>query len=504
MATPRQPGRRRSAARQAVTTRLRKRPAGGILAGFAIAVTLILAAVWTQANVLFWALGLSIGGLIVSVAFSGLAGRALKHLQVAGPKDRDAAVGEPLLLEFDCVSRHRWPVLGVAASVQLTLDTNDASTARSELGAELVPGVPPDRRRVDALTGWSWVPLIKARASTSVVFRVTPSRRGRHRVARLTLSTRFPLNLMHQRLELLALPGGSDFTGAWPSITVLPRVHSLPRALLREVLSNRGDADLRRGRLGSHGDFYGMRPYRVGDAMRHIDWKRSARTGALVTREMLSGGTARLWVELDLRELGAGPATPGGRVGPAVRDALTERAIELAASAAVSGVAAGLEVGLRTRGVDPTHALHVLPMRSAGHRRRLLAALAGLPRAGLLAAAGAADRSTTASADAGAPQTAQSRLRIRPGMPEYLAAVGELSGAGLTAEGADHADGLDDPDPLSGLQRIDALDRRPGERGRPGGAGSHELLGLDLPRLLGGGVATQVHAPRSVAARGAA
>ncbi len=112
---------------------------------------------------------------------------------------------------------------------------------------------------------------------------------------------------------------------------------------------------------GVEGDFYGSRGYRPGDPLRTLDWKRSARQGELMVRELATPEPPRVAILLDLRAVDTAPA-----------EARQERAISLAASLVARAHAAGFRVGLRVVGAlcasfTPHHAL--------AHRDRLLSAL---------------------------------------------------------------------------------------------------------------------------------
>ncbi|MFI9590327.1 DUF58 domain-containing protein [Nonomuraea sp. NPDC052265] len=71
--------------------------------------------------------------------------------------------------------------------------------------------------------------------------------------------------------------------------------------------------------------FHTLREYVVGDDLRHVHWRSSARTGTLMVRQLIDAGLPTTTVVLDTRDL-------------------TELAVEVAASVAVAAARAGFPV----------------------------------------------------------------------------------------------------------------------------------------------------------------
>ena len=69
-------------------------------------------------------------------------------------------------------------------------------------------------------------------------------------------------------------------------------------------------------RPSESGEFEGVRAYRRGDALKHVVWKKAARTGELVSRDTSSAMQQELWLDwqadADLRRHRAAPVAPGG------------------------------------------------------------------------------------------------------------------------------------------------------------------------------------------------
>jgi uncharacterized protein (DUF58 family) len=191
-------------------------------------------------------------------------------------------------------------------------------------------------------TGSSWQPAFDAHDSAGTerqqvrIRRLGPdseatyryelptSRRGRIEVGPLTLERRDPLGLARNRL-----PTGETAT-LWvhpkrhPTRTVVagrPRHHHVGRTADDSL---RGSADLR-----------DVRPYVVGDEVRHLHWKATARTGQLMVRDFVDPDQPRLTVLLDTRTEPLPAAT-------------FEEAVEVAASVLFAASMAGHRCRLLT------------------------------------------------------------------------------------------------------------------------------------------------------------
>jgi uncharacterized protein (DUF58 family) len=116
---------------------------------------------------------------------------------------------------------------------------------------------------------------IAPHGSVSLRYEITPTRRGKRNLDAVTVRYALPLGLL-QRQERMSLPQDVD---------VYPDVHAA-RAL--EMLRRQGRDDARVGSLrvrGGDTEFERLRPYQVGDEIRHVDWRASARKDDLVVRQ---------------------------------------------------------------------------------------------------------------------------------------------------------------------------------------------------------------------------
>lgn len=174
------------------------------------------------------------------------------------------------------------------------------------------------------------VPVLRLRPGRDTVteYPVPTDRRGIVAVGPLRVVRRDPLGLA------TAARSTGDVARVW----VYPKVHPLSAVPVGVVRSLDGRVD-----RVPHGTitFDTLREYVVGDELRHVHWRTSARIGELMVREHLDTSLPRLVVLLDDR---AG-AHPGGRDGTA--DSF-EAACEVAASIVVAAHREELPLDLRT------------------------------------------------------------------------------------------------------------------------------------------------------------
>jgi uncharacterized protein (DUF58 family) len=120
------------------------------------------------------------------------------------------------------------------------------------------------------------------------------------------------------------------------------------------------------GRPGDESGFYGTREYRVGDDLRRIHWKSSARVGEPVVVEREHGASGCVWLALETRR------DSGGGVGRD-RTASFETAVRVAVSMMENAMGQGMSVALLAGG--DSGAL-IPPGMGESHRHRILEALA--------------------------------------------------------------------------------------------------------------------------------
>jgi uncharacterized protein (DUF58 family) len=229
--------------------------------------------------------------------------------------------------------------LGQTGTVTVTIANQGGRRLRGQVrdgwrpSAEAEPGrfsiaVPPGRR-------------------TTVTSSLTPSRRGDIAAGAVTVRSLGPLGLAGRQANLAA---------PW-TVRVLPPF--LSRKHLPEKLAKLRELDGQHKSMirGQGSEFDSLRPYVLGDDVRSIDWRSSARRGDVLVRTWRPERDRRIVIVLDT---GRGSA---GRVGGITRlDASMDAALLLAALAVRAGdrvdlIAADRRVRARVVGAGRTEVL---------------------------------------------------------------------------------------------------------------------------------------------------
>jgi uncharacterized protein (DUF58 family) len=313
---------------------------------FYIAFTLLLAvgAVNSQNNLLFLALGLSIGGLLISGVLSGA---SLMGVRIERRAPSRAVVGQPLRIRYRVTNANR---LVSAFGLHIV----EVATRRRERSFWLHLGRQPR-------TFLSHIPPADSVEAEVVL---TPRARGRINLYAVQIWSTFPFGLTRKSVTFAAPR----------TILVLPPQLPLRRGLITRFTS-RSHSGIGEENLAGHGEeFFGLREYMVGDSPRRIAWKRTARTGQVVVRQNAMPSPPRLWVVINFPRIRAG-APP---LKPVV---LEERAIALAASIMRAASDGGMAVGFA---VPAAKLLHP-PREGRSHLDRLLTDLAMLEPSALAA-----------------------------------------------------------------------------------------------------------------------
>ena len=125
---------------------------------------------------------------------------------------------------------------------------------------------------------------VESCSNTTVDLSFITPQRGRFILSHIYLVTIYPLGLFIVKGEIkvdksyLVYPH-PDGNRLWPE----------PELMALEDYSGEGNL------LKGGDDFVGLRPYREGEPMHHIDWKAVARSRPLAIKEFTGGGTARLF-----------------------------------------------------------------------------------------------------------------------------------------------------------------------------------------------------------------
>ncbi|MEM6394100.1 MAG: DUF58 domain-containing protein [Planctomycetota bacterium] len=335
---------------------------------------------YTQANLLFWAVGLMIGGLVASVGWVVL---TLRKVSVERMVPEQAVAGEATVLRYRLQNRSRLPVF--ALSITEVWRKGDGTEDPVRMRPRRLKGAP-----------MGWVLHLAPRSAGVAESTCWPLRRGRLRFDRVRLTTSFPFGVLGRWVEF-------EGTGGSSSVLVYPTIYPLSKRLAFRAWSMTGGLEDSVQQGGREGEVIGMRGYRPGDPERSIDWKRTARTGRLISREYGRPMPPLAMIELDLTPPGAlrGGASGGlralvdgsgrggrdgqrGAEGEARDEAwfawLTraESAIALSASLIHDAYVRGYRVGLAVRGAAGRAAGGVWfePKHAASHLALLLDTLA--------------------------------------------------------------------------------------------------------------------------------
>lgn len=129
----------------------------------------------------------------------------------------------------------------------------------------------------------AWVD-IPAQGSASVQLAWPAAQRGLHPCPSLSAQTHYPLG--HFRVWTVWCPASS--------LLVYPQPEQPAPALPAGQASAVGQASVS---TSSSGEFDGVRPYRRGDAMKQIVWKKMAKNDALVSRDSQQLLSSQLWLD---------------------------------------------------------------------------------------------------------------------------------------------------------------------------------------------------------------
>lgn len=289
-----------------------------------------LAAINSQANLLFAVFGLMIGVLLVSGVVSRL---VLRKLVVRRYLPEHGVAGQLAALQYVFENRKRfWPSFSVTIH-------------------EIVPA--------DAFTTAPQAYLLHAAGGTSatVPMFVVPRRRGVYALDRYQLATSFPFGFIKRAVDRRHTD----------TLLVYPPLAEVDPALLALCISAETSGARQKPRRGGYDEVYGVKEYRPGENPRLINWKRSARTGTLVSKEMSAVAPPRVLILVDTH-------APDG--SPPEHRADVERCIAMAASLVWKTIDQNLALGLYCWSDGW---VHLPPNRGKRHAHEMLALLAKLP-----------------------------------------------------------------------------------------------------------------------------
>lgn len=181
-------------------------------------------------------------------------------------------------------------------------------------------------------------PYVPRHESVRQAVPMTFPRRGLHRQDAFRIVTRFPFGFLQKarrmdlKTEALVYP---PVDAASELVEILPGLQGAMESLAR----------------GRGQDLYALRDYTTNDSVRHVHWKASARSGALMVREFTRDDDCRVLLVLDPHIRGAMPGVKGG-VADVAASELFERAINLCAALAWHFAQGSAQLQFRSAGME--------------------------------------------------------------------------------------------------------------------------------------------------------
>ncbi len=265
---------------------------------------LAVGAINGQNNLLFWAFGMAVSGLLVSGVVSGA---SLMGVRASRRVDARAVAGGSIELEYEVFNHNR-----VLPCVGLNL-TEHAGTPATGVGLVARPA-----------EAFATIVSVGARQSVTVRGRFPALSRGRLELGEFEVWSLFPFGVMRKSVRFQS-----------PArVLVRPRPLRIPReAFDAAVREGHGVTSARHAVAGVRGgdDYFSLREYSQGDASRDIAWKRSAVTETPLVKVYMPRRTSRVWLALSL-------------AGPSVEE--SEKIISAAAGMVELAAEQRIEIGL--------------------------------------------------------------------------------------------------------------------------------------------------------------
>ncbi len=292
---------------------------GGIVY-LVVALIIGVAGLNTGNNLLFIVLSAMLAGVLVSGIASGM---ALRRLELDAGLPQHLFAGRSVLAQLTLTNprRHR-PSFSVSVVPPRAPKHRRLRVERSTFGfprkrpghqqwirlpdvvLRFVPAAAPSTGIFETPV---YFPYLPARSSVTADVELRFARRGRYVQEGFGLSTRFPFSLLAKTRRLHLAREVAVYPAVEPTdelFEVLPMITGEFEAFVR----------------GRGYDLYRIREYMPEDSARHVDWKATAKTGALKVREFTREDERKLRIVFD------NPA-PG-----AISAAGYERAVQMAAS----------------------------------------------------------------------------------------------------------------------------------------------------------------------------
>jgi uncharacterized protein (DUF58 family) len=177
-----------------------------------------------------------------------------------------ATEGSPVGVRITVANRWPWPLWGLMVERGFFVSAVDPADASPAVSLARIPG-------------WS---------RSTFRWDFEPQRRGRYPTEVPRLASGFPFGIWHGHREIAV----ENELVVWPrmaALTSIPPIHGRSLAV----------AGTESRQAGDEGDMLGVRPYRSGDALRHVHWAQTAKHDRLVVCERQATGRRRVQLILD-------------------------------------------------------------------------------------------------------------------------------------------------------------------------------------------------------------
>lgn len=233
---------------------MRSYPGFGGIVYLLITLFAVLAAINTRVNLLYIVFGMMLGGMLVSGVLNTLMMRSVKIKRLPLTP---ITLGSSAYVTYQVTNTSRWlPIYGLIIREKIPRKLNNTAAPITTSVPHLLPN-----------------------SKTIVHAKVTPTHRGVLSLKHMVIWTTFPFGIIRQIIDRHQL----QHTDVWPK--AFPLAGKLLKQLHRRQNASN---DHQSRRNGGRMEFYGARPYRPGDPYKLIDWKRTASTQQIVSREMTS------------------------------------------------------------------------------------------------------------------------------------------------------------------------------------------------------------------------
>jgi uncharacterized protein (DUF58 family) len=317
-----------------------------------------LAAVNTGNNLLFMTLACLLAGILISGIISHV---VLSGVELRLDLPEHIFAGQPVLALAELINHKQMLPSFSLRLVGPRVPRRKRDEEKSRRGKHAAGEI---------LTTPVYFPYLPRQQSARQAVELVFPHRGIYRQDTLGLQTRFPFGFLEKTRQVES----NMEAVVYPSVAPSEEFYSILPLVTGELES------LHRGR--GH-DLYSIREYQTSDSARHVDWKATARTGALQVREFAREDERRVLLVLD-------PVVPGGEKSPEARQAAFEKGVALCASLAwhfyeINSVLAFRSAGVETRMAPAGEIIYDILHYLAGATpqdsdRSLLGDLAELPQ----------------------------------------------------------------------------------------------------------------------------